>query len=190
MLEKFKTYISKNRLWPMVDVVLFVVITYGFHELWWANSGWIYSTSAFTSIANWLAETIYGASAWLDGHVFGMDIEMYSPNVIHFNANNTAINVNESCSGFKQMWQVLVLFLLFPGPWKQKLWYVPMGMVSIFLVNILRIVALSFAMIYWPQNWDFIHLWVLRPVYYLVIFILWVIWVEKFGGMKRYFEKP
>jgi hypothetical protein len=64
-----------------------------------------------------------------------------------------------------------------------------MGMFSMFLVNVLRIVGLSFAMIYWPAQWDFIHLWILRPFYYVVIFILWVVWVEKFGGMKRYFVK-
>jgi exosortase/archaeosortase family protein len=110
-------------------------------------------------------------------------------NVIHFNANHHAMNVNESCSGFKQMWQVLVLFLFFPGPWKHKLWFIPMGMFSMFLVNVLRIVGLSFAMIYWPEQWDFIHLWILRPFYYVVIFILWVLWVEKVGGMKRYFVK-
>jgi exosortase/archaeosortase family protein len=60
---------------------------------------------------------------------------------------------------------------------------------AMYLFNIIRIVTLSFAMLYWPEHWDFIHMWLLRPVYYLIIFILWVAWVEKFGGMKRYFEK-
>ncbi|MFZ4546899.1 MAG: archaeosortase/exosortase family protein [Bacteroidales bacterium] len=190
MIEKAKDYLTQKRLWPLVDVFIFVVITYGFHELWWSFSGQIAGSASFTAAASWLAGTIYNISAWLDVHIFRMDVLLYSPNVIHFNDNNTGINVNESCSGFKQMWQVLVLFLLFPGPWKQKLWYIPMGMLSMFLFNIVRIVALSFAMLYWPQHWDFIHLWVLRPIYYFIIFILWVIWVEKYGGMKRYFEKP
>ncbi len=190
MIHKTKEYLAHNRLWPMIDVLIFVVITLGFHKIWWMFSAQIYGLSSFITVSNWLAATVYAASAWLDAHIFRMDIVLYTPNVIHFNANNTAINVNESCSGFKQMWQVLVLFLLFPGPWKYKLWYIPMGMVSMFLVNVLRIVGLSFAMILWPQHWDFIHLWILRPFYYVVIFILWVIWVEKFGGMKRYFEKP
>ncbi|MFZ4548065.1 MAG: archaeosortase/exosortase family protein [Bacteroidales bacterium] len=190
MIEKAKEYLTQKRLWPIVDVLIFVVITYGFHELWWSFNGQIAGSPAFTAAASWLAATIYDASAWLDVHVFGMDVLLYSPNVIHFNDNNTGINVNESCSGFKQMWQVLILFLLFPGPWKQKVWYIPMGLLSMFLFNIVRIVALSFAMLYWPQHWDFIHLWVLRPVYYFIIFILWVIWVEKYGGMKRYFDRP
>ncbi len=189
MLSKIKDFLNRKRLWPLVDVLLFVVITLGFHKLWWAYSAHIYSIPSFTAIANWLAASIYGASVWLDANVFRMNITLFEVNGIHFNVNNTAIYVNESCSGFKQMWQVLVLFLFFPGPWKYKLWYIPMGMLSMYLFNIIRIVALSFAMIHWPAQWDFIHMWLLRPVYYLIIFILWVIWVEKFGGMKRYFEK-
>jgi exosortase/archaeosortase family protein len=189
MLNKAKEFLDHNRLWPLLDVLIFVVITLGFHKLWWAFSEQIYSLDSFIAIANWLAASIYNASAWLDAYVFRMDITLYEVNGIRFNSNNRAIFVNESCSGFKQMWQVFVLFLLFPGPWKYKLWYIPMGMLSMYLFNIIRIVALSFAMIYWPEHWDFIHMWLLRPVYYLIIFILWVIWVEKFGGMKRYFER-
>jgi len=104
MLNKIKDYLTQNRLWPVVDVLLFVIITLGFHKLWWAFSAQIYSVPAFTEIADWLAATIYGASAWLDAHVFGMDIRLYEVNGIYFNANHTSIFVNESCSGFKQMW--------------------------------------------------------------------------------------
>jgi len=188
MLNKAKDYLNRNRLWPIVDVLIFVVITLGFHKLWWAFSAHIYSIPFFTEIADWLAATIYVASAWIDVHIFGMNVTLYEVNGIRFNDNNTAIFVNESCSGFKQMWQVVVLFLFFPGPWKTKLWYIPMGMLSMYLFNIIRIVGLSFTMLNWPEHWDFIHMWIFRPVYYLIIFILWVIWVEKFGGMKRYFE--
>lgn len=188
MVTGILQYISKHKLWPLIDVLIFVVITLGFHKLWWAVNDKIYAVTMFLDIANWLAGTIYSISAWLDANVFGMDIRLGENNYIYFNANNTAIYVNESCSGFKQMWQVLVLFLFFPGPWKTKLWYIPMGMLIMILFNVIRIVALSFAMIHWPEHWDFIHMWLLRPVYYVIIFILWVIWVEKFGGVKRYFK--
>jgi len=173
----------------MVDVALFVFITYGFHKIWWAFDDVILNTAMYHVGAKWLSTTIYGASAWIDAHLLAMNIVLQPLNTIHFNYNNTAISVVDSCSGFKQMWQVLVLFLIIPGPWKSKLWYIPVGLVTIFFVNILRIVGLSVAMLYWPENWDFIHLWVFRPLYYVAIFVLWVIWVEKFGGMKKFMMK-
>ncbi|HPT14087.1 MAG TPA: archaeosortase/exosortase family protein [Bacteroidales bacterium] len=189
MFTSVKTFLDKTKLWPVVDVFLFIIITYLFHKLWWRFSYIIYDTSLFLSISDWLARMVYQASAWIDAHILGMDVTLYFKNIIHFNVNNRGIEINESCSGFKQMYQVVILFLLFPGPWRHKLWYIPMGMASMFVINIIRVVLLSVTMVYWPQHWDFIHLWVLRPFYYLVIFILWVIWVEKFGGMRRYFEK-
>ena len=34
-----------------------------------------------------------------------------------------------------------------------------------------------------PDHWHFTHDWILRPFFYVVIFLLWVWWVEKFGGV-------
>lgn len=186
MLEKTKEFLTRKRLWPLADVLVFVVITWGFHELWWMFFPQIMAVPLFVGIADWLANAVYLASAWVDVHVFRMDVLLFEKNVIHFVTNSRGIVINETCSGFKQMYQVLVLFLLFPGPWKHKLWYIPMGIAAMFLINIARVVGLSFTMIYWPAQWDFIHLWVLRPFYYLVLFLLWVIWVEKFGGTKKF----
>ncbi len=189
MLDKFKNYITRNRLWPIIDVLLFVIITWGFHKLYWTFFSHFISSSGLNSVTDWLAGIVYTSSAWIDAKILGMDMVLYPKNIMHFNASNRAMAINESCSGFKQMWQVLILFLLFPGPWKHKLWFIPAGMLAMLITNIIRVVLLSVTMIHWPQHWDFIHLWVLRPFYYVVIFALWVWWVEKFGGMKRYFVK-
>ncbi len=189
MLKKLKDLLTRKRLWPLVDVFIFIVITYGFHVLYWEYNYEISGFALFKDITSWLDASVYIASSWIDSHILGMDIVLYSKNIIHFNSNNGVIIIEESCSGFKQMCQVLVLFLLFPGPWKYKLWYIPMGLVSMFLINIVRIVCLSIVIIHWPHQWDFIHMWVLRPFYYLVIFILWVVWVEKFGGIQMYFKE-
>lgn len=189
MLSSIKNYLTRKRLWPLVDVLLFVIITWGFHLLWWSVFAPVISNSGLNAIADILASTVYSLSAWVDLHLLGMDIVLYPVNIIHFNANNSSMAINESCSGFKQMWQVIVLFVLFPGPWKNKLWFIPAGMLAMFITNIIRVVLLSIVMIHWPAQWDFIHLWVLRPFYYVVIFALWVWWVEKYGGMKKYFGR-
>lgn len=189
MLHSLKTFLDKNKLWPVVDVLLFIAITYLFHKLWWRFSYLIYGTPFLLSVSQWLAETVFLASSWIDAHILCLNIRLFPDNIINFVSCERSIQINESCSGFKQMYQVFILFLLFPGPWKHKLWYIPMGMAAMFLINVIRVVLLSIAIIQLPQYWDFIHLWILRPFYYLVIFILWVIWVERFGGMKRYFNK-
>jgi exosortase/archaeosortase family protein len=189
MRNKFSTYISSHGLWPVLDVLLFAVITAGFHKLWWSFNAHFASGDVFRSVTGFLAAAVFDSSAWIDAHILNMDIIKQAENIIHFNANHRAIQINEGCSGFKQMWQVLILFLIFPGPLKHKAWYIPLGILAMFLINIIRIVGLSVVMIHWPQQWDFIHLWVFRPLYYVVIFLMWVWWIERFGGIRRWMGK-
>ncbi len=94
------------------------------------------------------------------------------------------INVNEGCSGFKQDYQLLGLFLLYPGPWKHKLWYIPASFVVMHFTNIFRIVVLTLILQHLPAHWDFWHEWIMRPFYYAVIFGLWMVWNERFNGVR------
>lgn len=172
---------SKGKYGFVIDVVLFIVITLLFHYLWRNALGFFLKTDFYTYASTWLASEVYHISLWINTGLFGMDINADDlTNTMVFPATNGHIIVNRSCSGFKQFYQIFFLFLLFPGPWKHKLWFIPASMILIFFVNIFRIVSLSFVIIYLPEQWDFAHTWILRPFFYVVIFLEWVIWVEYF----------
>lgn len=187
-LKRLIALLGSKKATPFVDIALFIIITFVVHKLWWHYSAFIYSVPAFLQMSGWLAREVYLVSAWINMHILGMDIRLAEGNTMIFLKNNYSIFINESCSGFKQMFQILVLFLLFPGPWKHKAWYIPACIVAMFFVNVIRVIGLSYAMIWSPQHWDFIHLWIMRPFYYVAIFAMWVVWVEKFrslGGKRR-----
>jgi len=93
--------------------------------------------------------------------------------------------VNDSCSGLKQFFQIAVVFLLFPGPWKHKAWFIPASILVMHGVNILRIVILSIVLIKWPGYWQFSHDWILRPFFYVVIFAEWLIWEVYFQNRRK-----
>lgn len=180
-----------NRLWTAIkrfydgpfgflfDVALFAVITFTFHRLWWDFARVIKGFAAVNMTADWLADQVFVVSLWINQHVLGMHITTEYPNYMWF-SNGGYVQVNESCSGLKQFYQIIVLFVLFPGPWKHKLWYIPMSIIIMHFVNIMRIVILSVMVLWKPEYWDFTHDWILRPGFYVVIFGLWVVWVEKF----------
>lgn len=182
--NRVTTFLKSKKAGPFIDVALFVIITFAVHKLWWQFSSHIYAIPAFMSLSGWLAHEVYVVSAWINMHILQMDIKLTTGNTMIFLRNNCSIYINESCSGFKQMIQILVLFLLFPGPWKHKAWFIPAGIVSMFFVNVIRVIGLSYAMMFMPHQWDFIHLWIMRPFYYVAIFVMWVIWVEKFRRRK------
>lgn len=168
----------------VIDLALFVLITYAFHRFWWDFSQSIKSFAAISSTADFLAAQVFHSSLWINRHILGLHVTTEAPNILWF-ANGGYVQVSESCSGLKQFYQIIVLFVLFPGPWKHKLWFIPMSLVIMHGVNILRIVILSVVVLWKPAYWDFIHEWMLRPGFYVVIFLLWVWWVEKFRIKKK-----
>lgn len=154
-----------------------MLITYGFHKLWWFLAAEIKSTAFIQLSADNLAEKVYHASYWVNKSIFGLQMTKDGWNVMRF-ANNKALYVAESCSGLKQFFQVAVLFLFYPGPWRHKVWFIPVGFIAIHLINIVRVVLLSLWMANDIPFWDFAHNWIMRPMYYVVIFVLWYIWNE------------
>jgi len=181
IIKIIKEYINKNKLKFLADILLFCFITVVLHWLWW-HVWW--KLEAFDFLHLWakhLSHWVYLGSSWMLDNIFSVSHRAEN-DTLYFTGG--AISIIESCSGLKQFYQLFFLLLIFPGPWKHKLWYIPSGMLLIFFVNIFRIVVLSFILLWKPDIWDFAHMWVLRPFYYVVIFILWVIWVERFSSKK------
>lgn len=173
-------FVEKHKLQPIVDVLIFMIIIVFFHKLWWdwGLKNFLLEHLSFAELEQFMAYQVFLPSSWFVENIIGYDIKTL--NTTLYFPNTGYIEVNGSCSGLKQFYQWIFLMVLFPGPWKAKLWYIPLGMFVIHLTNIFRIIVLSVIVMKWPQYWDFAHDWILRPFFYVVIFVMWVIWVEKF----------
>lgn len=183
IIKKFKDfYNSKNGF--LIDVALFMIITYGFHLLYNSFKDEITSIPFVQLMQLWLADVAFDISFWINESIFKIKVTALSDNVMLF-LNSWSMQINETCSAFKQFYQVLVLFLLFPGQWKHKLWFIPMSMIVMFLTNIFRIVVLSIILNWKPEYFEFNHDWILRPFFYVILFLLWVWWVECFSHKKK-----
>lgn len=113
---------------PVADTFLFIIVTLIVHFLfrYWSavHNFYIGSFQVLTpEFADKMATIVYRQSAvvvqWL------VPAEM-KDNMFIF-PNTYAILVNGSCSGLKQFIQFALLMILFPGPWKHKLWFIPTG---------------------------------------------------------------
>lgn len=181
MLRKQISILLENQhLRALVDVMIFAVIIVFFHFLWWDGGlhKLLLSSFAFKETEHFMAQIVFAPSAWFVDNILGIEIRTIDE-IIYF-SNNKAIEVNGTCSGLKQFYQWTILMILFPGPWKQKLWFIPMGIVVIHIVNILRIIILAVIMNWNPEVWKFSHDWILRPFFYVVIFAMWMVWEERF----------
>ncbi|MCO5263733.1 MAG: exosortase/archaeosortase family protein [Lentimicrobium sp.] len=179
MLSTLRELIRTRKLRPVTDALLAAVITYGFHLLYRHFAAEINAVPVIRTLTEILSQAVFEQSLWINRHLLGLQITTSDPLTMHF-TNGGMIWINSGCSGLKLFMQVTVLFLLFPGPWKHKLWIIPLGWLLMHLSNLFRIVSLSVVVLWKPQYWDFSHDWILRPFFYLVIFGMWVWWVERF----------
>jgi exosortase/archaeosortase family protein len=171
----------------VLEIGLFMLITFAFHKFWWAFANQIKSLAFIQWGADTLATEVYRVTYWLNAKVFALPMTEEGWNTMRF-ANGKALLVAESCSGLKQFFQIAILFVIYPGPWKHKTWFIPLGFVAIHLTNIFRVLVLSLWMAHDVPYWDFSHDWIMRPFYYVVIFGLWYIWNERIRHkhLKKY----
>jgi exosortase/archaeosortase family protein len=75
--------------------------------------------------------------------------------------------------------------LVFPGSWLKKLWFIPMGIIIIFLSNVFRMVGLSILQKNVSQKWlNFNHTYTFTIFVYGIIFLLWFWWVRKIAALN------
>ena len=102
---------------------------------------------------------------------------------------NAGVWIGNECNGLK-LFSIFATFIIaFPGGWKKKLWFIPLGIVIIHLLNILRVVALVLINHFRNEALEFNHTYTFTFLMYLIIFGLWYIWVTKFGIKALNVEK-
>lgn len=89
--------------------------------------------------------------------------------------------IGRPCNGISVMAIFAIFILVFPGKLKHKLWFLPAGIIVIHIVNILRVCALAAISYYKPSYLYFNHTYTFTIIVYGLIFILWMVWVNRFS---------
>jgi exosortase family protein XrtF len=91
--------------------------------------------------------------------------------------------IGDPCNGISVFALFSGFILIFPGPSIAKIWFAPLGVLLIHLVNILRVVGLCVVMKYFPESLEFNHTYTFTVIVYCFVFFLWLIWVNKYSGI-------
>lgn len=94
-------------------------------------------------------------------------------------ANGHPLEVGAPCDGIVLLALFSCFILAFPGKWKNKLWFMPVGLIAIHLINVLRIFCLALIIHYKPSALDFNHDYTFTILVYGFVFYLWWIWINK-----------
>jgi len=179
LLSRIHKFFKDPHYRQIREVFWFAVITLAIHysyRFWAKNIDYWPIQASMNELQTVMTRWVYYQSIWVNEHI--LNISMRTSDMAMYFTNGCWIRINESCAGDKQILQFMLLLLVYPGLWKHKLWFIPLGMVIIHFTNILRIVLLSVVSITKPDLWHVAHDIVLRGMFYVVILVLWIIWVE------------
>ena len=188
-IKKLKELYKNTRYTSTIDVALFILLIFRFHFLYlgWQSVSYFPIEGMVNRLFDSASALLFNQSCWVLEHIFNVDIITHNHTIGVMNCNGTysLINVAPECTSLKQWMHWLFLMILFPGPWKHKLWYIPSGLVIIEWINVVRVVGITLCMIPFPDRFAFFHDYFFKTLFYFFIFIMWVVWVEKFLHRKN-----
>ena len=89
--------------------------------------------------------------------------------------------VGASCNALTLFFLFAVFVFTYPGHQKSKWWFIPLGILTIHILNILRVAALAWIERFHSGYLDFNHTYTFTFIVYCYIFFLWMTWVNKFS---------
>ncbi len=155
---------------PLAKFVLkalgFFLVWYIIYDLWLLPAG---------QLDEFLSLNIIGNSAGI--------LNLFDYNIFLFNRiigieGTAGIEVIDGCNGIAAIGLFIGFMVAYPGEWGKKLSYIVLGIATIYIVNILRILVLVITQESNPALFNIMHDYTTTGVFYFVIFGLWMIWAN------------
>jgi exosortase family protein XrtF len=91
------------------------------------------------------------------------------------------IKIINGCNGLSTIGLFVGFVVAYPGDWRRRLAFIPLGVGAIYATNVLRTSVMLLVQKYWPAAFDPLHGFGLTTIFYVVVFLLWVVWMN-YGG--------
>lgn len=99
--------------------------------------------------------------------------------------NQSVIRIVEGCNGISVIILFISFILAFTGNLKNTLLFIFGGSLIIYALNVIRIAVLTILLYYFPIYSHLLHGVLFPLVIYGLVFLLWVIWVNKFSKYAK-----
>lgn len=187
-IKKIKTVLE-----PYKGIIFFIFLLFLFWSLWKIaidgdrDSQYMYffgkelTPDWFFTACRWLTVSV----SWFI-HLFPNTENLITEDyLLYFPGGGIKIGIIWGCTGIKQMSIFVGIMACYFGPWKKKLWYIPLGCLILTVYNIVRIGAITMLTNGHPEKFDSLHDGIFRYIYYTIIFLLWLCWEEWIAKKHR-----
>lgn len=113
------------------------------------------------------------------GFKLGETLFLLNPNPHPF------LRVGASCNGLELLVLFSIFIICYPGSSKHKVWFIVGGNLIIHFLNIFRNYVLAIMSIHKSEYFDLFHRFVFIFMVYGAVFLLWMLWANKFSKLNR-----
>ncbi len=99
--------------------------------------------------------------------------------------NKYVARIIEGCNAVSVMILFASVVVAFAGKWLATVIFIFVGSAVIHFLNIIRIALLCAALFHWPSQEHLLHGVVFPLTIYGVVFLLWVLWVNRYSNHAR-----
>lgn len=143
-----------------------------------------FETGTADTVTRWVAQTTEELISWFYQLISVEKIPNEPFYTIYFQ-NQGIARIVEGCNGIS----VIILFVsfvaAFTGSLKNTLLFILGGSLLIYMLNVVRIAFLTVLIYNFPNQTHILHGVLFPLIIYSVVFILWVIWVNKFSKYAK-----
>lgn len=163
-------------------LIFFLLVSISVISLWFLlYQNYIHTQTDFD---HYLSENLAEFGNWFL-RLFGHDpyIEYSGTNFVITNLIDSptlGVWIGDRCNGFKMFGVFAAIVAAFPYSHKQKIWFIPLGILVLHTINAIRVAALTYLAVYYPEYLDFNHNITFEVIVYGSVFLLWYIWIKKF----------
>lgn len=164
-------------------VVVFIIKAILLYVAWFIINDFFVASSG---INDWLNHRVaFDASLFLKTFGYTTGIEPGNHQFLIDINNKKMVGVGNPCNGLELFVLFAGFIICFPGGAKNKLWFIPLGVLIIHISNLIRAAVLALIQYYHPEYLDFNHHYTFVIIVYGIIFGLWIYWVNKLAVIKN-----
>jgi len=118
-------------------------------------------------------------ATWLSGIILnglGWDTHAYGTTLVH---EQVSVQVAKGCDGLVASMIYFAAVMAFPSTFRKKMIGLIMGFVAIQILNQIRIIALFLTLIYLPNVFEDMHVYVTQSLVIAFGVVLWYFWAER-----------
>ena len=127
-------------------------------------------------------------TAWLL-QVMGYPVQALAnvtlPTVSLRSGSTAVLDVYEGCNGVNIFIVFVAFVVAFGGSQKNLWWFLPLGLTVLHISNLARIALLFWTAMAYQNYFYYVHKYFFTIFLYAMVFLLWIIWINKFNGRKK-----